>query len=48
MEYTPIDYPYTIEFESVVRYKSTAFVPPWQPVSGHYLGVQVFRIQTCQ
>jgi len=39
-EYTPINYPYTIEYESQVRYKSTAFVPQWHPISGHYLGVQ--------
>ena len=39
-EYTPISYPYTIEFTSEVRYKSTAFVPQWRPISGFYLGVQ--------
>ncbi|WP_299525629.1 DUF3857 domain-containing protein [Winogradskyella sp.] len=39
-EYKPIDYPYTIEFVSEVKYRSTAFVPQWRPISGYYLGVQ--------
>ncbi|WP_111685266.1 DUF3857 domain-containing protein [Winogradskyella tangerina] len=39
-EYKPIDYPYTIEYTSEVRYKSTAFVPQWRPIGGFYLGVQ--------
>lgn len=39
-DYNPIDYPYTIEYVSEVRYKSTAFVPQWRPINGYYLGVQ--------
>lgn len=39
-EYTPISYPYTIEFLSEVKYKSTAFVPKWRPVNGYFLGVE--------
>lgn len=39
-DYTPISYPYTIEFVSEVRHKTTAFIPQWRPINGYYLGVQ--------
>ncbi|WP_299128028.1 DUF3857 domain-containing protein [uncultured Winogradskyella sp.] len=39
-EYKPISYPYSIEYISEVKYKSTAFVPKWRPIYGYYLGVQ--------
>jgi flagellar hook protein FlgE len=39
-EYTPVNYPYTIEFVSEVKYKSTAFVPQWRPINRFYQGVE--------
>ncbi len=39
-EYTPVDYPYTLVFESEVQKSSTAFITPWMPLLGYRLGVQ--------
>jgi transglutaminase-like putative cysteine protease len=39
-DYKPVNYPYTIEYTSEVKYKSTAFVPQWRPINGYYLAVQ--------
>lgn len=40
LNYTPIQYPYTIEFYSQVEFKSTAFIPVWQPIEGFYVSTQ--------
>ena len=40
LDYIPVDYPYTVEFDSEVIYSSTAFVPYWQPLESYYLSVQ--------
>lgn len=40
LNYTPVRYPYTLEFTSEVEMKSTAFVPQWRPVDGYYLSVE--------
>ncbi|MEH6535384.1 MAG: DUF3857 domain-containing protein [Psychroserpens sp.] len=40
LDYTPIDYPYTIELEVEVDYKSTAFFPGWRPIEGFYASTQ--------
>ena len=39
-DYTPVDYPYTLVFESEVQKSSTAFVTPWVPLLAYRLGVQ--------
>ncbi|SHI78564.1 DUF3857 domain-containing protein [Aquimarina spongiae] len=39
-DYTPVDYPYTLVFESEVQKSSTAFITPWLPLLGYRLGVQ--------
>ncbi|WP_179344147.1 DUF3857 domain-containing protein [Winogradskyella ursingii] len=40
LDYTPVNYPYTIEFYSEVEQRSTAFVPEWNPIDSYYLSVQ--------
>ncbi|TCK67456.1 uncharacterized protein DUF3857 [Winogradskyella wandonensis] len=40
LSYTPVKYPYTIEYSSEVQMKSTAFVPQWRPIDGYYVSVQ--------
>lgn len=40
LEYTPISYPYTIEFYSETINKNTAFIQPFYPVNGYYLSVE--------
>ncbi|MCX7551782.1 DUF3857 domain-containing protein [Xanthomarina sp. F2636L] len=37
LDYTPINYPYTILFETKVIYNSTAFIPSWLPIEGFYV-----------
>ena len=39
LDYTPISYPFTIEFNSEVQTSSTAFIPRWMPLRG--LGVSI-------
>ncbi len=39
-DYTPISYPYTIEFISEVRHNTTAFIPQWRLVTGYFLGIE--------
>jgi len=39
-DYTPISYPYTIEFISEVRHNTTAFIPQWRTVNGYFLGIE--------
>lgn len=40
LDYTPLKYPYTLEYSSEVQFKSTAFVPKWFPIDGYYLSVE--------
>ena len=40
LSYIPIKYPYTVEYNSEVTYKSTAFFPNWQPIDDYYVSVQ--------
>jgi len=40
LDYTPINYPYTIVFETEVEYNSTAFIPSWRPIEGFYVSTQ--------
>jgi len=39
MEYTPLDYPYTVEFSYRIKENNTVFLPSWQPVSNYYQSV---------
>ncbi|HUH29643.1 DUF3857 domain-containing protein [Gelidibacter sp.] len=34
LEYTPIDYPYTVLFETEVEYSYTAYIRRWKPIEG--------------
>ncbi|WP_250434866.1 DUF3857 domain-containing protein [Hanstruepera flava] len=40
LDYTPINYPYTIVYESEVDYRTTAFLPSWYPIEGYYSSTQ--------
>lgn len=40
LEYTPIAYPYTIEFTSEIVNNNTAFVRSFMPVNGYFLSVE--------
>ncbi|WP_461589065.1 DUF3857 domain-containing protein [Winogradskyella sp.] len=40
LEYTPLKYPYTLEYYSEVIFRNTAFFPKWQPIDGYYLSVE--------
>lgn len=40
LRYTPIAYPYTVKIESVVEYRSTAFLPGWRPLEGFYVSTE--------
>lgn len=40
LEYTPIAYPYTIEFTSEVVTGSTAFLPYFMPIGGYFVSVE--------
>ena len=40
LDYTPINYPYTVELEQEVEYRSTAFVPGWIPIEGFYISTE--------
>ncbi|WP_225036880.1 DUF3857 domain-containing protein [Winogradskyella sp. SM1960] len=39
-DYTPISYPYTIEYISEVKHNTTAFLPQWRPINGYSLAIQ--------
>lgn len=39
-EYTPLNYPYTLAFESEVERKNTAFIQSWKPVLAYRLSVE--------
>ncbi|WP_047548017.1 DUF3857 domain-containing protein [Psychroserpens sp. Hel_I_66] len=40
LNYTPINYPYTIVLETEINFKSTAFVPSWSPIEGFYVSTE--------
>ncbi|WP_308990707.1 DUF3857 domain-containing transglutaminase family protein [Mariniflexile litorale] len=40
LEYTPISYPYTIEFVSEINTKNTAFIESFTPINDHFLSVE--------
>lgn len=40
LDYVPLKYPYTVEFNSEMVYKSSAFFPSWQPIDNYHLSVQ--------
>ena len=40
LRYTPINYPYTIVFETEVEYRTTAFLPGWRIIEGFYVSTQ--------
>lgn len=40
LNYTPVRYPYTLEYTSEVQMKSTAFVPQWRPIDDYYVSVE--------
>ena len=40
LRYTPINYPYTIVFETEVEYSSTAFIPGWRIIEGFAVSTQ--------
>ncbi|WP_431137144.1 DUF3857 domain-containing protein [Psychroserpens mesophilus] len=40
LNYTPINYPYTVVYEAEVEYHSTAFFPGWSPINGFYVSTQ--------
>lgn len=40
LDYTPIDYPFTIKYSSVVETPNTAFISQWFPVFSTHIGVE--------
>jgi hypothetical protein len=40
LDYTPIQYPYTIVYESEVETSTTAFVPQWFPLSDYLISIE--------
>ncbi|OMQ12785.1 DUF3857 domain-containing protein [[Flexibacter] sp. ATCC 35103] len=40
LDYTPILYPFTIEFSSEVQTSSTAFIPGWMPLRDFYTSIE--------
>lgn len=40
LDYTPIQYPYTVVYESEVETSTTAFVPQWFPLDNYYLSIE--------
>ena len=40
LDYTPINYPYTIVYESELDYRTTAFIPSWFPIEGYYASTE--------
>lgn len=40
LEYTPISYPFTVEFTSEIETSCTAFIPRWLPLSNFYTSVE--------
>lgn len=40
LNYTPISYPYTLEFYVEIDYQTTAFIPTWRPLEQYYTATQ--------
>lgn len=40
LNYIPIDYPFTIVYESVVETSNTAFIPSWSPIEANFESVE--------
>jgi len=40
LDYTPLKYPYTVEYNVEYVFKNTAFFPNWQPIDDYYVSVQ--------
>lgn len=40
MPYTPIQYPYTVDFYFEIESKNTADIPTWRPIESYYLGIE--------
>jgi len=40
LEYTPIQYPFTVIFESEVETSNTAFLQPWSPIDGYFVSTE--------
>ncbi|WP_411766587.1 DUF3857 domain-containing protein [Winogradskyella sp. A3E31] len=45
LDYTPLKYPFTIEYYSEVELRSTAFIPQWRPIDDYYVAVQYSEYQ---
>ena len=47
MPYTPVSYPYTVEFLCEVETSSTAAIPSWRPIGGYFVSVQkdVYKLE---
>ena len=40
LDYTPIQYPFTVVFESEVETSTTAFVPEWMPLNNYLVSIE--------
>lgn len=43
LEYTPIDYPYTLEFTCATETRNTAFIPAFSPIADYFVGVETSK-----
>ncbi|MDT8346664.1 MAG: DUF3857 domain-containing transglutaminase family protein [Flavobacteriaceae bacterium] len=40
VRHIPIEYPYTLEFNYELQFKSTGFIIPWKPLHNHYQSIE--------
>ncbi|MCF8273993.1 MAG: DUF3857 domain-containing transglutaminase family protein [Flavobacteriaceae bacterium] len=40
LEYTPINYPYTVEFVFETETENTAWIPSWRPLEGYHISTE--------
>ena len=40
LDYTPIQYPFTVVYESEIETSATAFIPQWYPLNDYFLSVE--------
>jgi len=40
LQYTPIDYPFTVLYESEIETSNTAFIPQWSPLDDYFISVE--------
>jgi hypothetical protein len=45
LNYVPINYPFTIVFETVVETSNTAFVPSWRPIDDYYVSTESSKLK---